>query len=218
MNAQHNPVVQVLNIPMQPGLSPGAQQQFPPAFTNFVHHPQPHQKPNRPLFFGGFSLPQLPQLRLPSIFGGNHDRAASPDQRKDQSQGTIASGRESGPQAPSTTGPGGVTARPGVFPQGPRSMRQRRAVSQESEISVNKRFQVVTAIDLAFFPNATTDLPQVFEGRREEVVYGVCMPLMGFAAAISCILCVITCALAFSVAAVYRLNKLKAARKSAACS
>jgi hypothetical protein len=79
--------------------------------------------------------------------------------------------------------------------------------SRDNQINVNKGFQVVTAIDLAFFPNATTDLPQIFDGRREEVVYGVCLPIMGFAAAITCILLVVICSLVFSLVMLHKISR-----------
>lgn len=173
------PVAQVMNIPLSPVVT-----SLPPSFTNFVAAPHaPPQPPKqRPLFFGGFNLPTL---RLPSIFGGG-----GAEQRKD--------GQPSGP----------VTSRPQHFPHGPRAMRLKRSAG--SEISVNRRFQVVTAIDLAFMPNATDEaLPQAIDGRREEVVYGVCLPTFGFAATVSCVLCVIMCALAFSIASVVRLRQIK---------
>ncbi|KAI1287996.1 hypothetical protein HDE_09675 [Halotydeus destructor] len=184
-------IAQVMNIPMNPSLK-----HFPPQFNNFVpppppggnypqhgpHNPAKHNQ--RPLFFGGFSLPSL---RLPSLFGGN-----SVEMRKDAV----------------TASP--VTGNPQPIPFGPRSLRTRRAAGG-SEMSVHRKFQVVTAIDLAFSPNGTFDIPQAVDGRREEVVYGVCLPIMGLAASLSCALCVITGALAFSVAAIFKLQRYKAA-------
>jgi len=102
----------------------------------------------------------------------------------------------------------------GAFPQGPRSLRLRRSITAGSDFSVFKGFQVVTAMDLDFLPNATTDSAPVYEGRREEVVYGVCMPLIGFAAAISCVFCLITCAFAFCFVMICRLNRFKRRKSS----
>jgi len=181
--------VNIMNIPLAPGIPP---MQMP--FTNFVHLPPNAQIPvpklgKRPLFnIPSFHLP-LPSLSVLNPF------ASSFSHSKDRSD-------------PSTAPP--AQARSDSFPQGPRSMRLRRSVvkrSKDNQINVNKGFQVVTAIDLAFFPNVTTDMPEVFDGRREEVVYGVCLPIMGFAAAITCILLVIICSLIFSVVMVHKISR-----------
>ena len=90
-------------------------------------------------------------------------------------------------------------------------MRLRRAVhaSHDNSLSVNRGFQVVTAIDLAFFPNAT-DVPDFVEGRREELVNGVCMPMMAFAAAITCVLLFVISSLVFSAVMIHNLSKRSA--------
>lgn len=190
----HDPVVNIMNIPMNPGM-PGLQ--MPPAFTNFVHLPPNAQIPvpklnKRPLF-------NIPSFHLPiPSFSSLNPFANSFSHSKDRSDGSTVQSSQ-GPQARSDS-----------FPQGPRSLRLRRSVtkrSRDNQINVNKGFQVVTAIDLAFFPNATTDLPQIFDGRREEVVYGVCLPIMGFAAAITCILLVVICSLVFSLVMLHKISR-----------
>ena len=188
----HDPHVNIMNIPLQPGLP---SLQMPPAFTNFVHLPPNAQIPipklnKRPLF-------NIPSFHLPiPSFSSLNPFANSFSHSKDRSDG-----------GPSVQGP---QARSDPFPQGPRSLRLRRSVSKRSrdnQVKVNKGFQVVTAIDLAFLPNATTDLPEVFDGRREEVVYGVCLPIMAFAAAITCILLVIMCSLVFSIVMIHKISR-----------
>ena len=186
------PVVNIMNIPMSPGLPSLS---IPPSFSNFVHLPPNSQIPvpkipKRPLF----NIPSF-HLPLPS-FSSLNPFANSFSHSKDRSDH----------QAPSSAGP---QARSDSFPQGPRSLRLRRSVvkqSRDNQINVNKGFQVVTAIDLAFFPNAT-DLPQVFDGRREEVVYGICLPIMGFAAAITCIILVIIGSLVFSMVMLHKISR-----------
>jgi hypothetical protein len=190
---QPGPVVNIMNIPMQPGIPAS---QVPPAFTNFVHlppnmvvPPPKHQK--RPLFhIPSFHLPPLPSFSSLNPFANHFSH--SKDRRDDLSGGGAP------PQGRSE-----------VFPQGPRSLRLRRAVSDGNSLDVNRGFQVVTAIDLAFFPNAT-DVPEFIEGRREEVAHGVCMPMIAFAAAITCIVLFIICSLVFSAVMVHKLSRRSA--------
>lgn len=189
---QHAPVVNIMNIPMQPGMPAS---QVPPAFTNFVHMPPnmaipPPKHPKRPLFhIPAFHLPPLPSFSSLNPFANHFSH--SKDRRDDMS--------------------GAAQARSDVFPQGPRSLRLRRSLvnGQENSLNVNKGFQVVTAIDLAFFPNVT-DVPEFIEGRREELAHGVCMPMIAFAAAITCILLFIICSLVFSAVMVHKLSRRSA--------
>jgi len=198
------PIVQVMNIPLQPGLPA---MQMPPAFTNFIHlpantHIPPPKVPKRPLFNIPSFLPSFSALNPFSslnTFSHSKDRVDSEQSANSHMSSGMASSQQAQARSDSAT-----------FPQGPRSMRLKRSVisrSRDSQVSVNKGFQVVTAIDLAFFPNATTDNPEVYEGRPEEVVYGVCMPMIAFAAAITCILLIIIFSIIFSVVMVYRINK-----------
>lgn len=188
----HAPVVNIMNIPMQPGMPASP---VPPAFTNFVHLPPnmgipPPKHPKRPLFhIPSFHLPPLPSFSSLNPFANHFSH--SKDRREDLSGGAQV---RSEPQM--------------VFPQGPRSLRLRRSIKsgEDNSLNVNKGFQVVTAIDLAFFPNVT-DVPEFIEGRREELVHGVCMPMIAFAAAITCILLFIICSLVFSAVMVHKLSR-----------
>lgn len=60
------------------------------------------------------------------------------------------------------------------------------------ELGLTKTFMVVTNMDLAFAPNLTdSDLPEVLEGRRavrqeDEVIYGVCMPIVSLTFVLTC--------------------------------
>ena len=85
-------------------------------------------------------------------------------------------------------------------------MRLRRSIGQDNSLSVNRGFQVVTAVDLAFFPNVT-DVPEFIEGRREDLADGVCLPAIAFAAAITCVLLIIVCSLVFSAVMLHRLSR-----------
>ncbi|RWS04449.1 Zona pellucida-like domain containing protein 7, partial [Dinothrombium tinctorium] len=182
-----NPMVQVMNIPLQLGLPPIQMQ--PPA-NNFINqHPQ--QKPQRPSFFSNF---QLPKLNIPFI--KNEILMRQPNILDQRNTLNLAH------RIPENH-------RPVVpFPHGPRSLRLKRSETGP-EINVRKQFQVVTSIDLSFSPNVTTDIPPLFEGRREEIVNGVCMPVTGLMIGLSAIFSVILCALSFSVCAMLRINKLR---------
>ncbi|ODN03491.1 RNA-binding protein 12B [Orchesella cincta] len=73
-----------------------------------------------------------------------------------------------------------------MFPKGPRSLRRRRSVSGSTDtIGVQGAFRVVSQADLNFALNATTTQSQptvVLRGkmRSEDLVYGICLPRMGF--------------------------------------
>ena len=105
----------------------------------------------------------------------------------------------------------------GHFPQGPRALRLRRSTdaknrrqsSSDNQSVVHKGFQVVTSMDLAFNPNLTGDElnAQIYDGRREEVVYGVCMPMVSFTAIVTVSVLIILAALVFSVFMVHRINR-----------
>uniref|UniRef100_T1KNH6 ZP domain-containing protein n=1 Tax=Tetranychus urticae TaxID=32264 RepID=T1KNH6_TETUR len=191
-----NPVAQI--VPLQLGIGPiGGPMNGPPSFNNLIpqppgsqhpiiHHqqrpilahdrippppPRPHNPhknnyrqpnvPNHPLHRATSllaNLGNLPSFNLPFL---------ATIQRQDNNP------RPSHPHSPLPTATPISSSVP--FPQGPRSFRSKRSPSKEPHVSVKKGFQVVTSIDLAFMPNST-DLPEIYEGRREEVVYGVCMP------------------------------------------
>ncbi|CAL8114210.1 unnamed protein product [Orchesella dallaii] len=79
-----------------------------------------------------------------------------------------------------------VTPLKTMFPKGPRSLRRRRSVSGSTDtIGVQGTFRVVSQADLNFAMNATTPSTQptvVLRGkmRSEDLVYGICLPRMGF--------------------------------------
>ena len=191
---QHAPVVNIMNIPMQPGLPAS---QVPPAFTKLrppclrTWRSRHRSTRSGPSFTSPPShLPPLPSFSSLNPFA-NHFCPFEGSAVDDMS--------------------GAAQARSDVFPQGPRSLRLRRSVSdgQENSLDVNRGFQVVTAIDLAFFPNVT-DVPEFIEGRREELAHGFCMPMIAFAAAITCILLFIICSLVFSAVMVHKLSRRSA--------
>ncbi|XP_022246325.1 uncharacterized protein LOC106463178 [Limulus polyphemus] len=81
------------------------------------------------------------------------------------------------------------------FPHGPRSLRTRRETSDGEVLGVQQIYRALASVDLAFEPNATRDSAVVFSGRREEIVYGVCLPLPGFIAGLSLLLLLTVCSL-----------------------
>lgn len=92
------------------------------------------------------------------------------------------------------------------FPHGPRNLeeengaspvtplsatvtRRRRSVTvtdrkaRSADVGVSGIYEVISEADLAFSPDAHTEAVTVFQGRiREEVVYGICLPMPGFSA------------------------------------
>ena len=97
-----------------------------------------------------------------------------------------------------------------AFPQGPRSFRSKRRVSQSPEVSVKKGFQVITSIDLSFSPNITTDVPEILEGVREDFVYGICVPTNGVVVALIALVSIVFLTLSSSFYFIKKLNKLNA--------
>ena len=217
----HPPVVQVLSIPMHPGLGPNSLPPVPPPsgpgplFPNFVPLPPhltlpPPPKAKRPLFtIPSFHLPSLSSLNpFANHFSHSKDRkddsivVDSMDSMVQQPRSGIVAGSDQGPH----------------FPQGPRALRLRRSTrnksssgsnSNENTSVVHKGFQVVTSMDLAFNPNLTGDdlNAQIYDGRREEIVYGVCMPMMSFTAIVTVSVLIILAALVFSIFMVHRINR-----------
>ncbi|XP_034949860.1 uncharacterized protein m [Chelonus insularis] len=90
------------------------------------------------------------------------------------------------------------------FPHGPRNLeedskespippnrntRRRRAVQisdrkiRSADVGVSGIYEVISEADLAFSPDTHAEAVTVFQGRiREEVVYGICLPMPGFSA------------------------------------
>lgn len=67
------------------------------------------------------------------------------------------------------------------------SQRRRRSVvvsdgkAKSTDVGVSGLYEVISEADLAFSPDNKAEAVTVFQGRiREEVVYGICMPVPGF--------------------------------------
>lgn len=65
--------------------------------------------------------------------------------------------------------------------------RKRRSVVisdrkiRSADVGVSGLYEVISEADLAFSPDSRAEAVTVFQGRiREEVVYGICMPVPGF--------------------------------------
>lgn len=76
-----------------------------------------------------------------------------------------------------------------VSKSNPESMakRKRRSVvvsdrkARSADVGVSGLYEVISEADLAFSPDSRAEAVTVFQGRiREEVVYGICMPVPGF--------------------------------------
>lgn len=54
---------------------------------------------------------------------------------------------------------------------------------RSADVGVSGIYEVISEADLAFSPDAHVEAVTVFQGRiREEVVYGICLPMPGFSA------------------------------------
>ncbi|CAH1994186.1 unnamed protein product [Acanthoscelides obtectus] len=68
-----------------------------------------------------------------------------------------------------------------------RTVRRKRSVvvsdrkARSADVGVSTLYEVISEADLAFSPDGRAEAVTVFQGRiREEVVYGICMPVPGF--------------------------------------
>lgn len=69
----------------------------------------------------------------------------------------------------------------------PNKTRRRRSVVvsdrkvRSADVGVSSLYEVISEADLAFSPDSKAEAVTVFQGKiREEVVYGICMPVPGF--------------------------------------
>lgn len=54
---------------------------------------------------------------------------------------------------------------------------------RSADVGVSGLYEVISEVDLAFTPDSRPEAVTVFQGRiREEVVYGICLPVPGFSA------------------------------------
>ncbi|XP_054168629.1 putative uncharacterized protein DDB_G0282133 [Oppia nitens] len=185
------PVVQVLDIPLQPGL-PFLQIPVLPnnlINNNLMNYPQnPTLLNNSPLNNILKRVIHRPPHGFPAILPNNHFM-----KRKEQ----LYNER---------TGTGGSH-----IPFGPRSLRFKRSINPTAnEIGLKKGFQVVTSVDLDFFPNITTDTAPIYSGRRDNnIIYGVCLPVAHLATGLSCILWLIVVSFSSCAFIIYKLDKSK---------
>lgn len=55
--------------------------------------------------------------------------------------------------------------------------------ARSADVGVSGIYEVISEADLAFSPDSRAEAVTVFQGRiREEVVYGICLPMTGFSA------------------------------------
>lgn len=81
----------------------------------------------------------------------------------------------------------------------PRALNHRRKRSSEPVFGVKQRFQAVALSDLAFELNLTSDSTAILKGRREEIIYGVCMSPASMSVGIGFILLLTLCSLMASL-------------------
>lgn len=110
----------------------------------------------------------------------------------------------------------------GAMPAMPLSATARRKRSmvvsdrkvRSADVGVSGIYEVISEADLAFSPDAHTEAVTVFQGRiREEVVYGICLPMPGFSALF---IVVALSAVVSALVAGAMLHRLQAQRETAA--
>ncbi|KAH0945436.1 hypothetical protein HN011_000821 [Eciton burchellii] len=85
---------------------------------------------------------------------------------------------------------------------------------RSADVGVSGIYEVISEADLAFSPDAHTEAVTVFQGRiREEVVYGICLPMPGFSALF---IVVALSAVISALVAGAMLHRLQAQREMAA--
>lgn len=154
---RHEPVAQVLNIPLSPMYMPGVRPQghFPSQMPspNMLNHQQ----------FNSHRLLKSKSLSLPQLFSNyfaKNRRAQYVPNDNFEFVSKLAPGAVGGEQ---------------VF-------RTRRFVrDSQGEVGLKRGFQVVTSLDLSFSPNMSADqMPEVYEGIPAPIVYGMCFSTSHF--------------------------------------
>lgn len=99
--------------------------------------------------------------------------------------------RQNGPQERFPHGPRNLDTNSepilGTLNIPPVSQRRKRSVVvsdrkvRSADVGVSGLYEVISEADLAFTPDSRAEAVTVFQGRiREEVVYGICLPVPGF--------------------------------------
>lgn len=81
---------------------------------------------------------------------------------------------------------------------------------RSADVGVSGLYEVISEADLAFSPDSKVEAVTVFQGRiREEVVYGICMPVPGFSLlfVLVAVLAVVSALVAGSLLYRYQLQK-----------
>lgn len=155
---RHEPVAQVLNIPLSPMYMPGMRphghfpSQLPPA--NMLNSQQ----------FNNYRLLKSKSLSIPQLFSNyfaKNRRAQYVPNDNFEFVSKLA---------------------PGAALSGQQVFRTRRFVSEaQGEVGLKRGFQVVTSLDLSFSPNMSADqMPEVYEGIPAPIVYGLCFSTTHF--------------------------------------
>lgn len=102
------------------------------------------------------------------------------------------------------------------------SERRRRSVVvsdrkvRSADVGVSGLYEVISEADLAFSPDSKAEAVTVFQGRiREEVVYGICLPVPGFSAlfVLVAVSAVVSALVAGALLYRYQVQREKAARQ-----
>lgn len=87
---------------------------------------------------------------------------------------------------------------------------------RSTDVGVNGIYEVISEADLAFSPDSKAEAVTVFQGRiREEVVYGICLPVPGFSAlfVLVAVSAVVSALVAGALLYRYQVQREKAARQ-----
>ena len=102
------------------------------------------------------------------------------------------------------------------------SQRRKRSVVvsdrkvRSADVGVSGLYEVISEADLAFTPDSRGEAVTVFQGRiRQEVVYGICLPVPGFSALFVLVALSAVVSALVAAALLYRYQSQAAVRKEA---
>ncbi|KAK3911596.1 Cuticlin-6 [Frankliniella fusca] len=147
-----------------------------PDMLNDMHHdmlPRPFQEPPPRPSLKREGAPAHPQERFPH--GPRHlDSDELPVSREARSAADNSS-------SSSSSGSSSSSSRPAPQERRRRSVAVSDRHTRSADVGVSGLYEVISEADLAFTPDSKAESVIVFQGRiREEVVYGICLPVQGF--------------------------------------
>lgn len=211
----HDPVAQVMDIPLNPmfnAMGPIGQMPLgvfppppfmsppPPSMPQHIQHNRPGKPTNFPSLLNPFSNIKLfnknsrPSNLLSDYFGKNRRTQQVPVDHFDMLHHHPPQHHHHQPYM--------HPIRPGF--------RAKRFINEpQGEIGLKKGFQVVTSLDLSFSPNMSSDQMPIYEGKPAAIVYGICFSTSHFLYVIVSVLALLISAIASSVYIICKIEKTK---------